>query len=154
NLPDITTIATVKHATDYVLRCRAMGPYVDQHRANLERGLAAGRVASVDQVRKVLEAVNALLEQPADRWSLCAPLEARHPEWPADATQAFRSDLTAAVANVVKPAFTRYRDFLRDQVLPRARPQEKAGLTFLPGGADCYRKQIRIQTSLDLSPEA
>ena len=153
NLPDLTTIKTVKHATDYVLRCRAMGPYIDQHRANLARGLAAGRVAAVDQVRKVLEALDALLAQPIDQWALCSPLQTKHPDWPAAAIRTFRADLTAVVRDQVKPAFARYRDFLRDQVLPGARPQDKAGLTFLPGGADCYRKQIRIQTSLDLSPE-
>ena len=153
NLPDITVITTVKHASDYVLRCRAMGPYIDQHRANLDRGLSAGRVAAVDQVRKVIAALDALLAQPTGKWALCAPLETRHQDWPAAAAKTFRTDLSAAVDGVVKPAFTRYRDFLRDQVLPKARPQEKAGLTFLPGGADCYRKQIRIQTSLDLSPE-
>jgi uncharacterized protein (DUF885 family) len=152
NLPDITVITTVKHASDYVLRCRAMGPYIDQHRANLERGLIAGRVAAVDQVRKVIAALDALLAQPPGEWALCTPLATRHEDWPAAAAQTFRTDLIVAVDGAVKPAFTRYRDFLRDRVLPRARPQEKAGLTFLPGGADCYRKQIRIQTSLDLSP--
>jgi uncharacterized protein (DUF885 family) len=153
NLPDITVITTVKHASDYVLRCRAMGLYIDQHRANLERGLIAGRVAAVDQVRKVIAALDALLAQPPGEWALCTPLATRHEDWPAAAAQTFRTDLIVAVDGAVKPAFTRYRDFLRDRVLPRARPQEKAGLTFLPGGADCYRKQIRIQTSLDLSPE-
>jgi len=153
SLPDITGIQTVKHATDYVLRCSAMGPYIDQHRANLERGLGAGRVAAVDQVRKVLEALEALLAQPTEQWALCAPLETPHADWPSAATRTFRTDLTAAVRDVVKPAFARYRDFLEQRVLPSARPQEKAGLTFLPGGAECYRKQIRIQTSLDLSPE-
>ena len=153
NLPDVTAFQTPKHAADYVLRCRAIGPYLDQHRANLARGLDTGRVAARDQVRKVLESLDALLALPPDRWALCLPLEARHPDWPAAATASFRTDLTAAVRDVVKPAFARYRDFLREKVMPAARTQEKAGLTFLPGGPDCYRKQIRIQTSLDLTPE-
>ena len=152
NLPDITVITSVRHASDYVLRCRAMGPYLDQHRANLERGLTAGRVAAVDQVRKVIAALDALIAQPTEAWALCTPLATGHADWPASAAKTFRTDLTAAVDGVVRPAFTRYRDFLRDRVLPQARPQEKAGLTFLPGGVDCYRKQIKIQTSLDLSP--
>jgi uncharacterized protein (DUF885 family) len=154
NLPDITTIATVRHAQDYVLRCKAIGPYMDQHRANLERGLAAGRVAAVDQVRKVIEGLDAQLALPVDQWALCNPLASPHADWPAGAADTFRADLTAAVRDGVKPSFERYRDFLRSRVLPAARPQDKAGLSFLPGGPDCYRKQIRIQTSLDLTPEA
>ncbi len=154
NLPDITAFQTPKHATDYVLRCRAIGPYVDQHRANLMSGLAAGRVAGRDQVRKVLEALDALLALPPDQWALCRPLKEQHADWLAAASATFRTDLTAAVRDETRPAFARYRDFLRDQVMPAARPQDKAGLLFLPDGPDCYRKQIRIQTSLDLSPEA
>jgi uncharacterized protein (DUF885 family) len=153
NLPDVTAFKTPKHASDYVLRCRAIGPYLDQHRANLGRGLAAGRVAAHDQVRKVLEALDALVALPPEKWALCRPLEASHADWPAAATATFRTDLTAAVRDVVLPAFTRYRDFLRGTVLPAARPQDKAGLSFLQGGPECYRKQIRIQTSLDLSPD-
>jgi uncharacterized protein (DUF885 family) len=154
NLPDVTSIQTPKHAADYVLRCRAIGPYLDQHIANLQRGLDGGRVAARDQVRKVLESVDQLLAQPAESWALCAPLATAHAGWPPAAAGTFRTDLTAAVRDVVKPAFERYRTLLKYKVSPKARPQEKAGLSFLPGGADCYPKQIRIQTSLDLTPEA
>ncbi len=153
NLPDITTIATPKHAADYVLRCRAIGPFMDQHIANLERGLAAGRVAARDHVRKVLESLDALLVSPAADWALCRPAGEARKDWPAGTAATFRRDLTAAAETVIRPAFVRYRDFLRDRVLPAARPPEKAGLSFLPGGPDCYRRQIRIQTSLDLGAE-
>jgi uncharacterized protein (DUF885 family) len=154
NLPDVTTIQTPKHASDYVLRCRAMGPYVDQHIANLQRGLDAGRVAGRDQVRKVLEEVDALLAKPVEGWALCLPLDTPHADWPEAARTKFRTDLIAAVREVVKPAFTRYREFLMGKVSAQARAQEKAGLAFLPGGKDCYRRQIKIQTSLDLAPQA
>ena len=154
NLPDVTSITTVQHAADYVRRCRAMGPYLDQHVANLRRGLAAGRVAAHDQVRKTLEEVDTLLAHPVENWALLEPLATAHDGWPAAAREKFRQDLTTAARDVVAPAFARYRDFLRGSVMPAARTQDKAGLSFLPGGADCYRRQIRIQTSLDLTPEA
>jgi uncharacterized protein (DUF885 family) len=154
NLPDITAIRTPRHAADYVLRCRAMGPYLDQHIANLQRGLAAGRIAAHDQVRKVLEETDALLAQPVEKWALLTPLETQHADWPAAMGPTFRRDLTSAVGEVVKPAFGRYRDFLRDKIMPVARPQDRAGLSFLPGGAEDYRRQIRIQTSLDLTPDS
>jgi uncharacterized protein (DUF885 family) len=153
SLPDITTIRTPRHAADFVLRCRAMGPYLDRHIANLQRGLETGRIATHDQVRRVLEEIDALVAQPVEKWALLAPLEAGHDDWPATARAAFRKDLTAAVGEVVKPAMARYGEFLRGKVMPMARPQDRAGLSFLPGGSDCYRKSIRIQTSLDQTPE-
>jgi uncharacterized protein (DUF885 family) len=154
NLPDITAIRTPQHAADYVRRCRAMGPYLGQHIANLQRGLAAGRVAAHDQVRTVLEELDALLAQPIEKWALLRPLETKHVDWPAAVGATFSRDLTAAVRQVVKPAFARYRDFLGGKIMPVARPQDRAGLSFLPGGAEDYRRQIHIQTSLDLTPEA
>ncbi len=153
SLPDITSIRTAQHAADYVLRCRAMGPYLDQHIANLTRGLGAKRVAAHDQVRKVIEELDALLAQPIETWALLTPADAKHEGWTPAASADFRANLLGAVRTEVKPALSRYRDFLKEKVMPVARPQEKAGLTFLPGGTDTYRKQIRIQTSLDLSPE-
>lgn len=154
SLPDMTTIRTPKHAEDFVKRCRAMGPYVDQHIANLRRGLGAGRVAAHDQVRKVLEELDSLIVKPPGEWALATPLQASRDDWSAAARESFRRDLLAALADVVQPAFRRYREFLHATVLPAARTQDKAGLSFLPGGPECYRKQIRIQTSLDLTPEA
>src|SRR5258705_12368776 len=154
NLPDITTISTPAHAADYVRRCRAMGPYLDQHIANLRPGLAAGRVAPHDPARKVLDEGDSLMGRSPEQWALAQPLATPRDAWPEPARATFRKNLIAAIGEVVKPAFGRYREFLRTEVMPKARPQEKAGLSYLPGGADCYRKQIRIQTSLDMAPEA
>jgi len=153
NLVDFTTISTPKDAKNFVARCRAMGPYLDAHVANLRSGLKRGRVASHDAVRKVLEELDALDRQPVEKWALLQPLGEKHADWPAADVAAFRRDLPPVARGVVRPALLRYRDLLRDEVLPRARPQEKAGLAFLPGGKDCYGKRIRIETSLDRTPE-
>jgi uncharacterized protein (DUF885 family) len=154
NLADYTTIATPRDAKNFVSRCRAMGPYVDAHIANLTRGLAAGRVASQDAVRKSLEELDELLSRKEADWPLLRPLAAKHDDWPAKETQSFARDLPQVVSEVVRPAFVRYRDFLKTKIAPAARPQDKAGLAFLPGGKECYLKRIRIETSLDLTPEA
>lgn len=55
NLVDYTRLATPQDARNFVARCRAMGPFLDAHVANLRRGLAKSQVASVDPVRKVIE---------------------------------------------------------------------------------------------------
>jgi len=57
------------------------------------------------------------------------------------------------VRDKIHPAFERYREVLRDEVLPRARDDDHPGLAALPGGADHYRLCIKRETSLDLSPE-
>jgi uncharacterized protein (DUF885 family) len=152
NLPDYTSVKKPEDARKYVTRVRAMGRYVDQHVANLGAGLASGRVATREAVRKTLDQLQALAAQPVEKWALMGPL-AGHEDWPAAESQALRQALAAAVRDSVAPAFVRYAAFLDKQALPAARPPEKAGLVALPGGVECYRKRIRSQTSLDLSPQ-
>jgi len=153
SLPELTRIATPDDALHYIGRCRAMGPYVDQLAENLKRGLAAGKTASIDAVKKTLGELEQLDALAPAEWTLATPSRDAHDDWTPERRNAFARDLVAAIADIVKPAFARYRDCLRDEIAPAARPQEKAGLSFLPGGVDAYRKMIRLHTSLDLSPE-
>jgi uncharacterized protein (DUF885 family) len=53
----------------------------------------------------------------------------------------------------VRPAVERYRDVLRDEVAPHARPDERCGLTHLPDGDEAYAKLARFFTTTDRSPE-
>jgi uncharacterized protein (DUF885 family) len=48
------------------------------------------------------------------------------------------------------PALRRYREFLQDVYLPRAR--RTLGIGSLPNGAACYRALLRRETTLDASP--
>ncbi|MFN0009988.1 MAG: DUF885 domain-containing protein [Planctomycetota bacterium] len=65
----------------------------------------------------------------------------------------FAAAVLRVVQDSIRPAFERYRDLLRDEVLPRARDDEHPGLLALPGGAEHYRLCILRETSLELSPE-
>ena len=153
NLADYTVIQTPEDAQRFVARCRAMGKYMDDHIANLRSGLQRGRVASRDAVEKVAQQLEALLIQPVSKWALMGPAQAEHERWTAAQREQFRTDLAAALDGALKPGLARYRDAIRKEILPSARPPEKAGLVNLPDGVECYRKRIRDQTSLDLSPE-
>jgi uncharacterized protein (DUF885 family) len=65
----------------------------------------------------------------------------------------FQYGLTKAVRDSVRPAFKSYLKFLQTEVLPRARSQELPGIGHLPNGAECYKRLIRLHTSLELSPD-
>jgi uncharacterized protein (DUF885 family) len=130
-----------------------MGPYLDAHVGNLRTGLGKQRVASREQVQKVIEELDALIDRPLEELPLLQPARAELADWAETERAAFRDALTAAVHDVVRPALARYRDFLRDELMPAARPQEQAGLSYLPDGRECYQKRVRIQTSLDLDAD-
>ncbi len=153
SISDYTVIETREDVERFLARCRAMGPYMDAHIANLRRGLAGGRTDGVDAVRKTIEQLDVLAGMDADRWSPAVKLGEvafldTDPDGPA-----LRGALDEIIATIVRPAFLRYRDCLRTEILPAARPQDRAGLMNLPGGDECYRKQVLRHTSLDMSPE-
>lgn len=51
--------------------------------------------------------------------------------------------------HAVKPALSNYRDALESTILPVARPDDRVGLCFLPGGDDFYEALCRLHTSSD-----
>ena len=54
--------------------------------------------------------------------------------------------LLAVVQQQVRPAVEHYRDVLRDEVAPQARPDERCGLTHLPDGDETYATAARASS--------
>ncbi len=117
--------------------------FVRNETERLEEGLRAGWTAPRDAVRRVVQQLDAMLAAPADESPYADP--ARR-----DPGDAFRRAWTALVADEIHPALTRYRDFLRDDYLPRAR--ESLAVSALPCGMDGYRTSLRRYTTLHLEP--
>jgi len=154
SLADYTIIDTPKDAANYVKRVRAWGPYLHDHVANLTIGLKHGKTASWDAVHKTIEQLERLSNTPDESLGVWKPATAAHPAWKLADRDKFSKDLRSAIAKSLRPGLARYQTFLTAQVLPAARPPDKAGLSNLPGGIECYRSMIRVHTSLDLDPHA
>ena len=153
NLPDYTVITTPVDAAHYVTRCRAMGGYFANHIANLAGGLPAGLVANQEAVKKVLTQLEEIQSQKkAEDWALARPAQEPHESWSEAERAQFAAEMPRVVGEVLKPALQRFQAFLKDTILPAARQPEMAGLAAMPGGLDCYRKLIRVHTSLNKTP--
>jgi uncharacterized protein (DUF885 family) len=127
-----------------------IGAAIDQETANLSRGLAAGRVTTRAEVDRVLAQLDELLFKGNDEWPMRAPAAAPHPDWSPAERAALTTAVDRAIAEQIRPAFARYRDLLRGDILPRARDDAHAGIANVPGGAACYARLIKVHTSLDL----
>jgi uncharacterized protein (DUF885 family) len=149
-LPELQPARTPAEGWKLVARWERMGAYIDQEIANLRRGLAAGKVATADEIKRVLGQLDDLLAKPDDKWPLRTPAAAPHADWAAPERLAFGRAIDAAIAGAIRPAFDRYRAALRDELLPRARDEAHAGILNVPGGAACYPKLVRAHTSLDV----
>jgi len=154
NLPSWHSVRDRAEADGYVARLVAMGPYLDRHVENLARGHAAGLSSAGEPVRKVLVQLDALLAASDATWALVAEAASGLPAEFDDAARArFRAACENAIATSVRPAFARMAKFVHEVALPAARPEDRAGIGALPGGAATYATLLRIHTSLPLRAE-
>jgi uncharacterized protein (DUF885 family) len=149
-LPELQPVRSVAEGRALAARWGKMGAAIDQETANLRRGLSAGKVSTRAEVTRVLGQLDDLLAKPDAEWPLRAPAAAPHADWPAPERAALAAAVDAAIAGQIRPAFARYRDLLRGEILPRARDDAHAGISNVPGGAACYALLIKVHTSLDL----
>jgi uncharacterized protein (DUF885 family) len=143
-LPD----ATVAEAMVDKLRGVARGYREEAER--LREGVAAGRLPAAFAVADTVTQVEAVLDtEVADDAIL-----ARLPEAPdgLDAA-AWRASIERAVAEDLRPAMAAFRDVLRDEVLPHARPDDACGLAALPDGEATYAALLRYYTTTDLTAQ-
>ena len=148
SLPQIATIQTVGTDETRVLalrRWRAFGPWIDQEIANLKEGQRLGYSATDAATSSTLSQLDQMLAQPAGESALMDPAKR-------DPTPAFAAEWKTVIEGTVWPALTRYRDYLRDEYLPRAR--KSPSIDGMPNGRQCYRAQIFSVTTVDADPEA
>ena len=153
DLAEYTNIDTPEDASHYVERVTAMGPYLDDHIANLRAGKAAKKVAVRAAVQKTLDQLMRINATPMESLGVWKPATAPHPTWSRPDRELFAARLGKAIESSLLPAIERYRAFLDKEILPVSRPPEHAGLSELPGGLECYKRMIHVHTSLDMSPE-
>ena len=153
NVPALQPLRDPADGEAMLTRWQAMGPWIDAYVARLRGGLADGLAPIAVSVERVISEVDALLARPVADWPLLDPLRAEHAAWTDGAWSRFGEALRAAVVDGLRPAFRRYRAFLADEALPRARDDAHAGLGNLPGGVERYVTLARAHTTTGLSPE-
>ena len=153
NVESYQPVRTFAEARAMVRRWNNMGPYLRNHIANLRRGRASRKVAVSICVEKALDEVEDALRKPYDEWTLLCPLSVSHEDWLEDERREFEEGIKNAVRETVRPAFETYLNFLRSEILPHARPVYRPGVLHVPDGAECYRRLVRIHTSLETTPE-
>ena len=153
DLAGLQPVRTPADGRALVARWRAMPKTLDQKTANLLKGLSIGKVSARSEVERVVRQLDDLLAKPDAEWPLSAPAGRVAPgSWAKDQLVQFQDDLRLAVADGIRPAFARYRDAIRDRILPRARGDAAVGIHNVPGGDACYAALVRVHTSLTLDP--
>ena len=153
NIESFQPVETPEQGTAMVRRWQAMGPWLERHAAELRDSAATGRVAVRSPVEKTIDELRGLESTPDEDLPLLAPIRHDRPDWSQAERGAFAQALSAAVADIVRPAFRRYRETLESDILPAARSDDRPGLLHVPGGTGAYHALIRLHTSVDRSPQ-
>ena len=137
-------VGTAELRAQALARWRRLPRVVDDEIANLREGLRRGYSQPAVNVRRVIAGMDQLLASAVTESPFYNPAVR-------DSTPEFRAALAKVVTGDLVPAMRRYRAFLVDEYLPKAR--ESIAVTANPDGAACYRAAIRRFTTLPLSGE-
>ena len=142
------TLDTAEHAEAMIDKYIAFSSVFDQSIERLREGLASNRVNANFAVTSVLAQLDEWLATPLDEDSL---LKATLPEgFTGEETSEWQEKIKATLTDHVRPALGRYRDFIANDVAPRARPDEQAGLFGLPDGDLVYSRLIERYTTFPM----
>lgn len=135
-------VATPEQGSAQLDRLAAIPAYLDQVAERHRAGVAAGRTPVAHLVRAAAEHLDRYLAAPGDD-----PLLRQDPP-----DSNFASRRQRLLADVVRPAFARYRDVLRSELLEHGRPDDRPGVCHLPDGDAGYAALVRVHTTTERDP--
>jgi uncharacterized protein (DUF885 family) len=139
-----TVLVDPDAAEAYLTRLRRSGTWFDQLGERLRAGAAKGRLPVAPLAEQAVAWAQDVLPG-------VSPVLAPRPPQGWDRAAAWEEERLAIAAEVVRPALGRWVDTVKE-LLPLARPSDRAGLVYLPGGEEDYARAIRIFTTLPRSP--
>ncbi len=142
-----TVLVDPDAAEAYLTRVRGSGVWLDQVTGRLRAGASRGRLPVAPLAEQAVSWAETVLAAPDS-----SPVLSPKPPSGWARAAAWEAERRAAVTEVVHPALARWAATIRE-LLPRARPSDRAGLGWLPGGQDDYARAIRVYTTLPLSAE-
>ena len=145
------TVETPEHANGMLKKYVAFARAIDQSSDRLREGIANGRVNAEFAVAKTVQTLDRMLAAPVEESPYLA---IQMPEaFSNEDTVAWRERAGAIVTETINPAFERYRNVIRDEVAPVARPDDRAGLFGLADGDLVYSRLIDRFTTLSMQAD-
>jgi uncharacterized protein (DUF885 family) len=125
-----------------VSRWAQLPAYLDTEVDNLREGVRLGYTAPRSTVESVIRQMDAMLAAAVADSPFVQMAKEPGP---------FRDQLVALETGGIRPAITRYRDFLRTEYLPAARTA--IGVSTNPDGEACYRAAVKLHASVDMTAQ-
>ena len=132
----------------YLQRLRGLGGYFDAATARYREARQDGRIPTEVGTRQAMAQIEGHLGRDVTADTM---VTVRLPGGVDEA--AVRRAAAGLVDGQIRPALRRLLACLQDELLPVARPGERVGIRFVPGGAEGYRAAVRKHTTTELAPE-
>ncbi len=148
---ELISFDSVKDYEDWIQRLRRVGTYVDQNIALLEQGSREKRT----QPRVIMDRVPAqiakqIVARPQDS-PFYAPLHQFPPQIGAADRERLSKEVSAAITEVVIPAYRRLDEFFAKKYLPKLRISD--GIWDTRDGLAYYQNRIQYHTTTNLSAD-
>ena len=146
----LTQLASIQPVGSTAARERTLARFrqvprsLDTEVLNLKEGLRLGYSTPKPNVELTLAQLDALLQAPVRESPFFSPAKR-------DGDAGFKAEWERLLTAEITPAVQRYRDYLKDEYLPKARTT--IALSALPNGAEAYRALLRAFTTLDRTAE-
>jgi uncharacterized protein (DUF885 family) len=142
-----------KDLHDWIARLRAVPTYVDQTVVLLRRGVELGVVPARAVLWYVKPQIGAHVVSDPRRSPLYRLVLGELPPGVSpEEGAALRDEAATVIQEQVTPAFVRFQRYFDEEYLPRSR--EMVGWSALPDGREWYAFEVRVHTTLPLTPDA
>jgi uncharacterized protein (DUF885 family) len=132
-------------ADRYLSRLAALPTYAAELAVRHRHEIAQGRLPTAVGVRNAVRQLRSEVAGGADS-ALLRPVER-------EAGDQWREEAVALVEARVRPALSELAEVLEAEAAPVARPDDKVGVCWVPGGEEAYAAALAQNTTTDLSPE-
>ncbi|MBL8141642.1 MAG: DUF885 domain-containing protein [Acidobacteria bacterium] len=150
-LPMSLRFASTADYENYLARLRAFAAYMDQNIGLMREGIRTGITQPRAALQGIETSVDPLLVADATTSPLFTPFAAFPPAVPPSERERLRAAAVNAIDESVTPAYRRFRMFLVDEYVPKARAT--LGARDLPDGAAYYDMLVKRFTTLDLTAD-
>jgi uncharacterized protein (DUF885 family) len=155
--PDLSSgqgAAPFKTVEDYENNLKRIDGFVvtlDRSIGRFRQGMASGVVQPKLVVNNVIGQLDTLIGQGVEGSTFYLPIKNMPAEIPAADKARLAAAYRQSIGTEITPAFTRLRDFLRNEYLPAAR--DSVGLSGMKGGNILYAHLIEDNTTLPLTAD-
>lgn len=143
---------TTKDYDNFLSRIDAFSVWMDTAIVNMRKGLRSGYTFPKILMERVLPQAQDMMVTDVTKSIFYKPI-INFPDSMGETDRArLRQAYASAIRDKIVPAYTKLRNFLRDEYIPKTRTT--AGIGDIPDGDAYYRDMIRLWTTTDLTPDS